>query len=248
MFNKSYREFSQIYDSLMVDINYESWTSFIIKKIGGSRKVLEAACGTGNITQILADKNYKITAFDISQDMLVRAYSKLGRNPGVKLLNLDMTNFKIDDKFDAAICCCDGINYIDENEAKRFFKNIYNHLDSNSKFIFDMSTEYKYVTMFNDTYVYDDGETFYVWENEADEQNKSVNMEINFFVRNDENKYIRINEVQTQYIHNTKVITRLLKETGFSNIEIYDDYCEKPFGETSLRAVFCAARTSEDDC
>jgi ubiquinone/menaquinone biosynthesis C-methylase UbiE len=248
MFNKSYREFSQIYDLLMVDIDYENWTSFIINKIGGSRKILEAACGTGNITQILADKNYKVTAFDISQDMLVRAYSKLGRSPGVKLLNLDMTNFKIDDKFDAAICCCDGINYIDENEAKRFFKNIYNHLASNSKFIFDISTKYKYVTMFNDTYVYDDGEIFYVWENEAYGQNKSVNMEINFFVRNDGNKYIRINEIQTQYIHNTKVLTRLLKEAGFSKIEIYDDYCEKPLSETSLRAVFCSAKISEDDC
>lgn len=245
MINKSYGEFSQIYDLLMNDIDYERWTSFIINKISGGRKILEAACGTGSITRILAGKNYKVTAFDLSQDMLVRACEKLGRSPGVKLLNLDMTNFRIDDRFDAAICCCDGVNYITENEARQFFINIYGHLGANSKFIFDISTEYKYTTVFNDTYVYDDGEIFYVWENRPDESNKAVNMEINFFIKNTGNKYIRINEIQTQYIHNLKVLTRLLREAGFNDIEIYDDYYEKPLNAASMRAVFCAAKTLE---
>lgn len=242
MLNKSYKEFSQIYDLLMDDIDYEKWTSFIIHKTDGSRKILEAACGTGSITALLADKNYKVTAFDLSQDMLMRAYEKLGRSPGVKLLNMDMTNFRIDDKFDAAICCCDGINYLDKNQVKQFFNNIYNHLNKNSGFIFDMSTEYKYVSLFNDTYVYDDGEIFYVWENAADELNSTVNMEINFFVKDSSDKYTRINEIQTQYIHSEKTIVRLLEEAGFTDIEVYDDYSCEQFSEETLRAVFCAVK------
>ncbi|MGD9568546.1 MAG: class I SAM-dependent methyltransferase [Sedimentibacter sp.] len=238
----SYKEFSQIYDLLMDDIDYEKWTSFIINKIGSNRKILEAACGTGSITRLLAENNYKVTAFDISHDMLMRAYEKLGRSPGVKLLNMDMTSFKIDDKFEAAICCCDGINYITENQIRMFFKNVYNHLNENSRFIFDMSTKYKYDSLFNDTYVYDDGEIFYVWENMMDEQNKSVNLEINFFIKDSENKYTRINEIQTQYIHEAQTIIRLLKEAGFKDIETFDDYNEKPFNEESLRAVFCAIK------
>ncbi len=241
MLNTSYKEFSQIYDLLMDDIDYEKWTAFIINKTGG-RKILEAACGTGGITRILADKNYKVTAFDLSQDMLMRAYEKLGRSPGIKLLNMNMTDFRIDDSFDAAICCCDGVNYITEDEAGKFFKSIYNHLNDNSKFIFDVSTAYKYDTLFNDTYVYDDGKIFYVWENETDEQKKAVNMEINFFIRYSSDKYTRINEIQTQYIHDVKILTELLKEAGFINIEIYDGYSEKTFNQTSLRAVFCAAK------
>lgn len=236
----SYREFSQIYDILMDDIDYEKWTSFIINKAGSSRKILEAACGTGSITRFLAENNYRVTAFDLSQDMLMRAYDKLGRSPGVKLLNMDMTSFKIDDKFDAAICCCDGINYITENQVKQFFNNVYNHLNDNSKFVFDMSTQYKYETMFNDTYVYDDGEIFYVWENVTDELNDAINMEINFFIKDSSNKYTRINEIQTQYIHKSETITKLLSEAGFTEIEIFDDYNDEPCKETSLRAVFCA--------
>ncbi|MGB4440290.1 MAG: class I SAM-dependent methyltransferase [Sedimentibacter sp.] len=240
---QSYKEFSQIYDLLMDDIDYKKWTSFIINKINGSRKILEAACGTGSITRILADTNYRVTAFDLSQDMLMRAYEKIGRNPGVRLLNQNMANFKIDDKFDSAICCCDGINYLTEEETGMFFKNIHDHLNNNSKFIFDMSTEYKYDTMFNDTYVYDDGDVFYVWENIIDKSNNSVNMEINFFIKDSENKYSRITEEQTQYIHTAENIIKLLKAEGFDNIEIYDDYNNESFADTSLRAVFCATKS-----
>ncbi len=242
MLNKSYREFSQIYDLLMNDVNYEKWTSFITDKIKGSKKILEAACGTGSVTSMLAALDYRVTAFDLSQDMLMRANEKIGRNPGIRLLNMDMADFKIDDKFDAAICCCDGVNYITEDEAERFFKNIYNHLEDNSRFIFDISTRYKYDSMFNDTYVYDDGDIFYVWENVHDEESGSVNVEINFFVRDSLDKYIRINEVQTQYIHDTDTIERLLEKAGFWDVEIYDDYNDEPLREDSLRAVLCAVK------
>ena len=177
----SYKEFSQIYDLLM-DMDYEKWTSFIINKLNGKRKILEAACGTGSVTKLLADNNYKITAFDLSEDMLMRAYEKLKRSPMVRFLNQNMVDFKIDDKFDAAICCCDGINYLIKEEVSLFFKRVYQHLSEGSKFIFDMSTQHKYEKMFCDTYVYDDGDIFYVWENELTD-NKAVNIEINFLLR-----------------------------------------------------------------
>lgn len=236
---KSYKEFSQIYDLLM-DMDYEKWTSFIMNKVGGKRNILEAACGTGNITKLLADNNYKVTAFDLSEDMLMRAYEKLKRSPMVRFLNQNMVDFQIDDKFEAAICCCDGINYLAKDEVGLFFKRIHHHLGEGSKFIFDMSTPYKYDKMFCDTYVYDDGDIFYVWENELID-NGTVNIEINFFVR-EINKFNRITEVQTQYVYSTEEIINMLKDAGFSNIEIFDDYNEVKYSETSLRAVFTAVK------
>lgn len=243
MQKNSYKEFSQIYDLLMNDIDYEKWTSFLMNKIGPNKsKILEAACGTGGITCILSEKNYKITAFDLSEDMLMRAYDKLGRNKSVKLLNQNMIDFKIDDKFDAAICCCDGINYLKEDEIYLFFQSINKHLNTGDKFIFDISTEYKYKTMYNDNYVYDDGEVFYVWENMLNNDNNSVDMEINFFVNDSHEKYVRITEIQTQYIHPVNKIESILNHTGFNNIEIYDDYNNAFYDKESLRAVFCCTK------
>lgn len=242
MENNSYKEFSQIYDLLMNDIDYKKWTSFIMKKIGSKNKILEAACGTGSITSVLSDNNYKVTAFDLSQDMLMKAYDKIRKNPGIKLLNQSMINFKIDDKFEAAICCCDGVNYLNKDEVLLFFKSVYEHLLPDSQFIFDISTKNKYITLYNETYVYDDGEIFYVWENMLDSEEKKVNIEINFFVNNSNNKYDRINEVQIQYIHETNDIVSSLEEAGFSNIKIYDDYNEELINNSSLRAVFTALK------
>lgn len=239
MQKNSYREFSQIYDLLM-DIDYEKWTSFIIDKLKGRRKILEAACGTGGITKLLADNNYKITAFDLSEDMLMRAYEKLKRSPMVNFLNLNMVDFQIDDKFEAAICCCDGINYLNIEEVDSFFKRVYNHLMDDSKFIFDISTQYKYHSMFNDTYVYDDDNIFYVWENMPD--NDLVNIEINFFIKDKLNKYSRITEEQIQYKHSRKEIIDRLKDAGFKDIEIFDDYNNVDYSDTSLRAVFLARK------
>jgi cyclopropane fatty-acyl-phospholipid synthase-like methyltransferase len=242
MDNSSYKEFSQIYDLLMNDIDYERWTSFIADKLGDSVKILEAACGTGSITCLLAEKNYKVTAFDLSEDMLMKAYEKLGRNPGVKLLNQDMRNFKIDEKFDGAVCCCDAVNYLSSEEVAEFFRNVRDHLKNGSKFIFDISTEYKYRSMYNDTYVYDDGNVFYAWENVYDEEKNLVDIEINFFVNDKNNKYNRITEIQTQYIHSVGELNEMLEASGFGNIEIYDDYSDEKVRDDSLRAVFHAAK------
>ncbi len=236
----SYKEFSQIYDLLM-DMDYEKWTSFIISQLNGKRKILEAACGTGSVTKLLADKNYKVTAFDMSEEMLMRAYEKLKRSPMVRFLNQNMVDFQIEDKFEGAICCCDGINYLTKEEVSLFFERIYHHLSEGSKFIFDMSTQYKYEKMFCDTYVYDDGDIFYVWENEPFD-NKTVNIEINFFIKDKIDKYTRITEEQTQYVHTTKEIINILKDSGFKDIEVFDDYNEKEYSDESMRAVFTATK------
>jgi len=85
-------EFAEIYDNLMEDIEYGKWANFIKKNIGQNKTILEAACGTGSITKLLAEDNYKITAFDLSQEMLVKAYEKLRKYTNVEILNMNMKN------------------------------------------------------------------------------------------------------------------------------------------------------------
>ncbi len=232
-----YKEFAFIYDELMVDVDYENWTSFILKHIPqNSTKILEAACGTGNITYHLAQEYLNITAFDISEEMLIKAYEKLRKYRNVNILNQDMVKFKIDQTFDVCICCCDGVNYLNENSAILFFEKVYNHLKKNGKFIFDISTEYKYNSM-NETYVYDEEEVFYIWENNLDKNTNTMSMEINFFVK-DKDKYSRITELQTHYIHSVLSLEKILNSVGFTEIKVYDGYTENLYNDTSIRATF----------
>lgn len=232
-----YNEFSFIYDKLMTDVDYDKWTEFILKNIPkDSKKLLEAACGTGAITLKLAQGNLDITAFDLSEEMLVKAYEKLRRYKNVKLLNQNMAKFKITQSFDACISCCDGVNYLDKDDMLAFFKRVYKHLNKSGKFIFDISTPFKYYSM-DDIYIYDKNDVFYVWENKLDKEKDLVFMEINFFVKAMD-KYARITEIQTHYIHKVDKIEDILKEIGFSDIKIYDSYTDDIYNESSIRATF----------
>lgn len=237
----SYKEFSEIYDNLMDDIPYNKWTSFIKNKIGTKKlDILEAACGTGNITNLLAEENYKIIAIDNSENMLVQAYKKLRKFKNITILNQNMINFKINMNFDAIICCCDGINYlVKEKELINFFNNTFCHLKEEGKLIFDISTEYKYNHILgNNTFVYDNNDIFYVWENSLNKNEKTIDIEINFFKKYEYDKYKRIIEIQKQKIHDIDELIKILKNVGYKNIHIYDDYNNKTHNDKTERAVF----------
>ena len=69
-----YNRFANIYDELMMDFNYEDWSNYIEEILQrynkNPKKILEMACGTGNLSYYLAKKGYNLTCFDLSSEML----------------------------------------------------------------------------------------------------------------------------------------------------------------------------------
>lgn len=237
----SYNEFAEIYDTMMEDIPYEEWVDFIKKNIEGGR-ILEIACGTGAVTRILAEENYRITALDISDEMLVHAYEKLRKYPNVEIINMDMKNILLDRKFDVALCCCDGINYLlNENELSNFFNSVYKQLDDKGVFIFDLSTIYKLENLLgNKTIVSEEGDIFMVWENEYDEEENTCEMDITFFVKEENTLYKRLNEHQLQKSYKIDRLCQILKNIGFSNIKSYNGYSfEKSKSDDERTVIVC---------
>ena len=70
----AYGALAASYDRLTNDVDYEGWVDFaqeILKREGLSPKtVADLACGTGSATHILAERGYRVTAVDLSEDML----------------------------------------------------------------------------------------------------------------------------------------------------------------------------------
>lgn len=75
-----YQGFSGVYDSLMAHAPYDQWVEWIEKSISAQQKenvrILDLACGTGEISVRLAEKGYDVTGVDISEDMLAQAQQK----------------------------------------------------------------------------------------------------------------------------------------------------------------------------
>ena len=123
-----YDGFSNIYDVLMDEVDYERWTEFIIKLFEKSdvtpKNILDVACGTGNISIPLSRAGYNVCGIDISENMLSIAENKARTNrQNIKFIKQDIRELNINSTFDAIICACDGINYIlkDEDLYKTFY-------------------------------------------------------------------------------------------------------------------------------
>ena len=69
-----YRDFAYVYDELMKDVDYDAWVDFIEKVFQTYQvrpeRIVDLACGTGNITSRLASRGYMLTGVDISNEML----------------------------------------------------------------------------------------------------------------------------------------------------------------------------------
>ncbi len=232
-----YSELAEVYDSLIYDMPYEKWADFIEKNSSGD--VLELACGTGNLTKLLA-KRRSVTALDISPEMLRIADGKLrtlGRR--VRFVQGDMRTFALNKPVNTVVCACDGINYLtDADSVKRTFINVHKSLNSGGTFIFDISSYYKLSKMNNELYSEDTDDVTYIWRNSF--ENDILNMDIAFFVTDDGENYTRFDETHVQRAHRTDELARLLRECGFEEIKITDDYSETEVKNDSLRITFCA--------
>ncbi len=75
--------------------------------VRGCKSILDAGCGNGRYTRFLlkhADKDARITAFDLSQRMLKRARKRV-KSPRVTMVSADLTRLPYPDAtFDGVVC------------------------------------------------------------------------------------------------------------------------------------------------
>ena len=98
---ESYGRFAGVYDVFMDNVNYREWADYIIETLAqdGIRDglVLELGCGTGTVTEMLADAGYDMIGIDNSEEMLAEAMEKRAES-GHDILYLlqDMQEFRYD--------------------------------------------------------------------------------------------------------------------------------------------------------
>jgi len=244
----AYNRFASIYDKLMMDFNYEDWFNYIqeilIRFDKQPNQVLEMACGTGNLSYYLAKERYSLTCFDLSSDMLSRAYEKLRRFKNVKLMNQNMVNFNINQSFDCVISICDSINYITEKEdLLKTFKNVWNHLEDDGIFIFDINSYYKLKHIIgNNTFVEDQEDVFYTWQNYYDENKDICEFYLTFFFSEDGESFQRFDEEHREKAYKTEEVVDLLKEAGFKDIRYYGAFGFEDPKEKTERINFVAIK------
>ncbi len=237
-----YNDFAYIYDKLVSDVDYDKFSDCIqqIFEMNNLKPelVLELACGTGNFTERLVKSGYDVIALDSSEQMLDVARKK---QENVLFLNQDMTDFELYGTVDAIVCVLDGINYVtDKRKLQKLFKLCHNYLNYDGLLIFDINSEYKLKNVIgNNTFVSDNDDVFYVWENEL--LKDRVNFYLTFFVKDGEG-FTRFDEVHTERIYTENELKLMLKKANFEDINVYADFDVKKPNKRSQRLFVCAKK------
>ncbi len=261
----AYETLASIYDILMDDVNYEQWAEYLHAQLQKhncpGKRLLDLGCGTGSITVPLARKGYDITAVDLSAEMLEQARAKTarceaeGESLQIDWQQQDMTQLDLYDAednfmmFDGVIATFDAFNYVTEPEALQFLlQDLSDHINDNGILMFDVQTPYKLREYLgNNIYTLHRPEVEYMWENHFDEEEQICQMDITFFLRQENGLYRRVTESHTERVYEIELLQLWLSMTGFEIVSIYQELSEQPLEADSHRAVFVARKLPWDD-
>lgn len=246
----TYGKFAYLYDALMKDVPYDEWVMFLDKqadKYGvGGKKILDLACGTGEISLKLAAAGFDVTGVDLSSEMLAVAREKADKSGhSLFLVQQDMSELEIPGEFDIVGIFCDSLNYLQtEIEVLRTFERVRSHLKPKGLFLFDVHSLYKMNELFiNQTYAYNGEEISYIWQCFEGEFPYSVEHELTFFELDPGySQYHRYDELHVQRTYPIEQYESWLSQVGFELLAVTADFEEVKPQQQSQRIFFTARK------
>ncbi|MEF2093983.1 methyltransferase domain-containing protein [Bacillus sp. CFBP9009] len=246
----TYERFAYVYDELMKDAPYEKWLMILTAKLEqygiGGRKVLDLACGTGEMTVELAQHGFEVTGVDLSDEMLLVANEKAVKlGLSIPLFRQNMAELEGLGQFDCVTIFCDSLNYLcDEEDIVKTFSRVHEHLKDGGLFLFDIHSIYKMEEIFRDnTFAVNGEEVSYIWDCFPGEEPYSVEHDLSFFVRDDESGlYDRFDELHYQRTYPVDQYKKWLEQAGFTVSEILADLEEAPLVAETERILFVASK------
>jgi SAM-dependent methyltransferase len=120
-----------------------------------SAKILDLACGTGNLSLLLAQAGYDVLGLDVAPAMLEEARRKqMEQDPQgrfkLRFVQDDMRYFLLNESVDAILCHYDSLNHLsNESELRGAFAQAAQALKPGGLFLFDLNTLENYRTFWN---------------------------------------------------------------------------------------------------
>ena len=243
--------FASVYDLFMADVDYDLWAEYIksIWKLHGLKPCLLAdlGCGTGTMAIKFAADGIDVIGIDSSVEMLDIARKK-AEDAGydILFLNQEIPEFELYGTVDAITCLMDTMNYITgEEDFLSTLKWVNNYLNYGGIFIFDVNTPYKFENVLADnTFSEVREDAAYIWENTYDPEEKINEYYVNFFIKNQNGAYLRIEECHYERAYSREEIEKLIASSGLELLSVYAGLTLNPPKENSTRLTFVAKKGS----
>lgn len=243
-----YGSFAEYYDSLTSNVDYRKTAEYVSDILNENRInkgiLLDLACGTGTMSLILAQKGYDVIGVDNSPEMLGEAREKaLEAGEDILFLCQDMCSIDLYGTVDCTVCLLDSLNHLEsKEELLEAFKRVSLFTVPGGLFVFDVNTEYKHKYVLGDnTFVYDNDDVYCVWQNEYDDESKTVEIFLDFF-QEENGLYRRSSEYFAERAFSDSDIKNLLSEAGFTDIKAYGELRKTAPSDTEERIFYVARK------
>jgi len=250
-----YEGLSLFYDEFTDDIDYRALAGFISRKVRGSRAfrecekrgekpvILDAGCGTGTLTGLLAEDGCDMIGLDASAEMLDAAREKFPEGPFLWICQ-DMCRMDLFGTVTAAVSMTDSVNHItSRRQLEQFFLRTRNFLEPGGLFIFDVLTEAHFtgensgkLQYFAD---YEDASCF--WRGKYSPRTRLCTYEISCFSLTDEGTYVRTDDTVRERIWEPDLLEQLLRAAGFGKISRLHPGKGAPGGKTGQDRLYFVA-------
>ena len=239
-----YGSFSEYYDILTADVDYEGRTDYLYGLFNAFGAVpalmLDLACGTGSFSVCFAKKGIDVIGVDSSELMLSLAREK-AQNNGQDILFLcqPAQELELYGTVDGAVCCLDSINHItDVDELQQALCRVSLFLEKGKLFIFDVNTEYKHKKVLaNETFVIEDEGLFCVWQNELQPETCTTAIMLDFF-RKEGTYYTRRSEEFCERAYSHTQLCTMLEKAGLKVEAVLGDMTSAPPAADSQRNIY----------
>ncbi|EIJ78949.1 MCP methyltransferase, CheR-type [Bacillus methanolicus PB1] len=246
----SYGRFAYLYDKLMKDAPYDKWVEIVLAKLKKynveGKELLDLACGTGELSVRLSKAGFRVTGVDLSSDMLTVARAKADENgQSIRFFQQSMAELDGLGQFDAVCIFCDSLNYLEtEEDVRKAFKNVAQHLKKDGVLLFDVHSIYKIMQVFmNETFAVVQEDISYIWQCYKGNYPNSIEHDLVFFVLDEETgQYDRFEELHVQRTFSVNYYENWLKEAGFEMLEIFSDFHDCRHDDKAERIFFIARK------
>lgn len=245
---EAYTSFAAVYDTFMDNIPYEEWGTYLKELLKEYEiedgLVLDLGCGTGTMTEILAEAGYDMIGVDNAEDMLeIAMEKKVESGHDILYLLQDMREFELYGTVKAVVSICDSVNYITEEEdLLEVFRLVNNYLDPKGMFIFDFNTEYKYREILGDCTIAENRDACsFIWDNYYYEEEQINEYALSLFIQEeDSDLYRKYEETHFQKAYTYETMRRLIEESGLEFVAAYDAFTHDAPTEKSERIYMIA--------
>lgn len=222
---------AQAYDLLNDGIDHTATADFILELVRRHSDIPvadigETACGTGNMACELARRGYRVTASDLSEDMLAVADKKArDADLSVRFVLQDMRSVVMYSKKDLMLCLLDSMNYLlKKSDILSALTSAYDCLKDGGLFIFDMNSRYKFEVIYaQNDYVLDEDGVYCGWQNDYNESTRICDFALSLFCEQDDSSYTRVSEFQRERMYTVRQMLGYIKTAGFKLCGIYGD-------------------------